>query len=54
MPRDLAKILLEKHRIWTVGIETANVQGVRITPHLFTNIAELDALVTALKAIAAA
>ncbi len=53
-PRDLAKTLLEKHRIWTVGIETANVHGVRITPHLYTTTAELDTFVGALKMIAAA
>ena len=53
-PRDLAKALLEKYRIWTVAIDTANVQGARITPHLFTATAELDALVRALKEIAAA
>lgn len=51
-PRDLAKTLLEKHRIWTVGITTANVQGVRITPHLYTSTAELDTFVKALKDIA--
>ncbi len=52
-PADLAKVLLEKFRIWTVAIDTANVHGVRITPHLFTSTAELDALVRALKALAA-
>lgn len=52
-PRDLAKTLLERHRIWTVGIQAANVHGVRITPHLFTTTAELDAFVAALKTIAA-
>ena len=52
-PRDLAKALLEKHRIWTVAIETANVHGVRITPHLYTSTAELDAFVKALREIAA-
>lgn len=52
-PRDLAKTLLERHRIWTVGIETANVHGVRITPHLYTTTAELDTFVRALKLIAA-
>ena len=53
-PKDLARILLEKYRIWTVAIDTANVRGVRITPHLFTNPTELDALVRALRELAAA
>lgn len=52
-PADLAKVLLEKYRIWTVAIDTANVHGVRITPQLFTSTAELDTLVRALKTLAA-
>jgi selenocysteine lyase/cysteine desulfurase len=50
-PADLAKTLLEKHKIWTVAIDYANVKGVRITPHLYTSTAELDALVKALKSM---
>ena len=53
-PKDLAKTLLDKYKIWTVAIDTANVQGARITPHLYTSTAELDAFVRALKDIAAA
>ncbi len=53
-PKDLAKTLLDKYKIWTVAIDTANVHGARITPHLFTTPAELDAFVRALKDIAAA
>lgn len=48
-PTQLAKILFDKYRIWTVGIERDNVQGVRVTPHLYTTTAELDALVRALR-----
>jgi selenocysteine lyase/cysteine desulfurase len=52
--RDLAKTLLEQHRIWTVGIDNpaAGVNGTRVTPHLFTTTAELDQLVAALRKIA--
>ncbi len=53
-PKELAKTLLDKYKIWTVAIDTANVQGARITPHLYTTPAELDAFVRALKDIAAA
>jgi selenocysteine lyase/cysteine desulfurase len=53
-PKDLARTLLEKYRIWTVAIDTANVQGARITPHLYTTTAELDTFVRALKELAAA
>jgi selenocysteine lyase/cysteine desulfurase len=52
-PPELAKRLFDEHRIYTVAIERANVHGVRITPHVFTSEAELDALVRALLAIAA-
>lgn len=47
-PGELAKVLLERYRIWTVAIDRENVQGARITPHLFTTTAELDVLVRAL------
>lgn len=50
-PAVMAKTLLDKYHIWTVAIDnaTANVQGCRITPHVFTTIQELDQLVLALK-----
>ena len=49
---DLAKILLEKYKIWTVAIDYANVQGCRITPNIYTTTEELDVLVKALKELA--
>lgn len=52
-PADLAAELFDKHRIWTVAIDGAGVHGVRVTPHLFTSTADLDALVRALDEIAA-
>ncbi len=51
-PAELAKILLDKYKIWTVAIDSSNVQGVRITPHVFTTVAEINKLVIALKEIA--
>ena len=53
-PKDLSKVLLDKYKIWTVAIDTANVHGARITPHLYTTTAELDSFVAALKELAAA
>ena len=52
--RDLAKTLLEKHAIWTVGIDNpaAGVNGVRVTPHVYTKPSELDVLVKAIKSLA--
>ncbi len=51
-PADLAKILLDKYKIWTVAIDSANVHGVRITPHVYTTTAELTVFIKALKEIA--
>jgi selenocysteine lyase/cysteine desulfurase len=48
-PALLAETLLKKHRIWTVAIDGAGVQGCRITPNVYTTTKELDALVAALK-----
>ena len=55
-PADLAKTLLEKHRIWTVAIdsESAGVHGVRVTPHVFIRLQDLDTLVQAIVKIARA
>ncbi len=47
-PGDLAKILLDKYRIYTVAIDGAGVHGCRITPNVFTTTNELDSLVRAL------
>ena len=51
-PGDLMKILFDKYRVWTVAIDGAGVHGVRVTPQVYTTTAELDAFVTALRAIA--
>ena len=51
-PADLAKLLFEKYKIFTVAIDSANVHGVRVTPHLYTTTAELDLFVKALKEVA--
>ncbi|MDX1629861.1 MAG: aminotransferase class V-fold PLP-dependent enzyme [Fulvivirga sp.] len=51
-PGDLAKRLLEEYKIWTVAINRPGVEGVRITPNIFTTTDELDVLVKALKELA--
>jgi selenocysteine lyase/cysteine desulfurase len=55
-PADLAARLLSQYKIYTVAIDSpaANVQGVRVTPNIFTLPAELDELVRALHEMAAA
>ncbi len=48
-PGILAETLLKKYKVYTVAIDSANVHGCRITPNIFTTVAELDILVNALK-----
>jgi selenocysteine lyase/cysteine desulfurase len=52
-PAALGDALFDRYRIWTVAIDGAGVHGVRVTPHLFTSTADLDALVRALRELAA-
>ena len=52
-PAALAQLLFDRYKIWTVAIDGAGVRGVRVTPHLFTSTGELDALVRALRELAA-
>jgi selenocysteine lyase/cysteine desulfurase len=51
-PRELAKTLLEEHRIFTVGIDRPGVRGLRITPNLYTTLEELDTFVAVMKRLA--
>jgi selenocysteine lyase/cysteine desulfurase len=47
-PADMAKTLLDKYKIWTVGIDDAGVHGCRITPNVYTTLQELDSFVKAI------
>lgn len=51
-PQQLATVLFDKCRVYTVAINTGPVKGVRVTPHLYTTTADRDALVKALADIA--
>lgn len=55
-PHDLAKKLMEDHKIWTVSIRRpeAGVMGIRVTPNVYTTLKELDAFVDAIKVLAKA
>jgi selenocysteine lyase/cysteine desulfurase len=53
-PGALATALFDKYNIYTVAIDTVAVKGTRVTPHLYTTTAELDALVKALGELARA
>ncbi len=47
-PADLDGYLWDKHKIHTVGIVWENINGVRITPNVYTQLSELDKLVDAI------
>jgi selenocysteine lyase/cysteine desulfurase len=51
-PAALAKTLLDTYKIWTVAIDNEAVQGIRVTPNLYTSLPELDTFVAALQALA--
>lgn len=53
-PGDMAKLLLDKFRIWTVAIDGAGVKGCRITPNLYTTTKELDAFIHAVNELSIA
>lgn len=53
-PNVMAKTLLDKYSIYTVGIDSAGVKGCRITPNIYTTLKELDTFVEALTQMAKA
>jgi selenocysteine lyase/cysteine desulfurase len=50
---DLSREMFAKYRIHTVSIKWENIQCVRVTPHVYTTLQDLDTLVTAINNIAA-
>jgi selenocysteine lyase/cysteine desulfurase len=52
-PSQLETALFDQYKIHTVGIGWENISCVRITPHVYTSIADLDKLVGAIQTIAA-
>lgn len=52
-PGELDTALFNKYKIHTVGIVWENISCVRITPHVYTRIQDLDKLVRAIEEIAA-
>lgn len=47
-PEEVSDYLFNKHKIFTVAINWENIQGVRITPHLYIVEEDLDRLVSAI------
>ena len=52
-PDELAQHFYDHYRIFTVAINNPETPGVRVTPHLYTRLEELDLLVEAIKQAAA-
>jgi len=48
-PDELEAFFYDKYRIFTVAINNKAVKGVRVTPHLYTTLENLDLLVDAIK-----
>ena len=51
-PSALADALFDKYKIHVVGVSWENINTVRVTPHVYTTLADLDKLVGAIQAIA--
>jgi selenocysteine lyase/cysteine desulfurase len=51
-PAELAKKLYDDYRIFTVAIDMDAVKGVRVTPHLYTRIEDVEKFAIALNDIA--
>jgi len=51
-PGELDSFLLDKYKVHTVGIEWENINGVRVTPNVYTTINNLDVLVEGITAFA--
>ncbi|MCC7244868.1 MAG: aminotransferase class V-fold PLP-dependent enzyme [Saprospiraceae bacterium] len=50
---DISSKLFEKHKIHTVPIEWEKINGVRVTPNVYTNKEDLDKLVRGIRGLAA-
>jgi selenocysteine lyase/cysteine desulfurase len=51
-PRDLMNTLFDKYKIHTVSIDYEKIHCIRVTPHVYTTIADLDKFVDAIGEIA--
>lgn len=51
-PNELSTYFYDKHRIFTVAINRKSVKGVRVTPHLYTRMADLDTFIEAIREVA--
>jgi selenocysteine lyase/cysteine desulfurase len=51
-PRVLMNTLFERYKIHTVSIDYENIHCIRVTPHVYTTMADLDKFVSAINEIA--
>jgi selenocysteine lyase/cysteine desulfurase len=51
-PAELETALFNQFKIHTVGIVWENISCVRVTPHVYTSISDLDKMVRAMTALA--
>lgn len=50
---EMQKKLLNDHRIYTISIDWENIQGIRVTPNVYTSTGDLDRFIDAVHEIAA-
>ena len=48
-PADIQKHLFKKHNVYTISINHAEFQGIRVTPHVYSSLEDLDRLVDGIK-----
>ena len=51
-PKAVTKHLFDKHHVFTVPITHEEFQGIRVTPNVYTTLAELDRFCEQIEAIA--
>jgi selenocysteine lyase/cysteine desulfurase len=52
-PADIQKKLLSQYKIYTVAMVWENINGIRVTPNVYTTTADLDKFIRAVHEIAA-
>ncbi|MGO4209288.1 aminotransferase, partial [Terriglobus sp. YAF25] len=52
-PAELMNALFDRYKIHTVGIDYEGVRCIRVTPHVYTTLADLDRFVNAIGELAA-
>jgi len=50
-PQEIQEYLFQKYKLLTVPIEWENIKGVRVTPHVYTQIKDLDRLLEGISAL---